>query len=313
MVAAGFKVYFLDGYRSTPEFSFCVRYKQCACGIMVTASHNPPSDNAVKVYWSTGGQCCRRTTWAIIDRVMNTQEIHVTPFAEAVAAGKIVICQDEVDAAFVARDAIATPSWSARSSSHLLAAARRRRFGRAAVLKADGFQPTWKSSARMPSRTATFPNVPGHVSNPENPERLRRDHRARQGSGRRFDPRHRSRLRPHGLRRPANVQTRRRLGYVHRQPDRRLLADYILEQRKRRAGSRRQHYVVKTLVTTEMIRRIADSYGVRTYGDLHVASNGSREDDRRRDRSGSCSAPRNRTGYLVGQYARDKDAAVAAC
>ena len=56
MVAHGFRVYFLDEYRSTPELSFLVRYKHCACGIMVTASHNPPSDNAVKGYWSTGGQ-----------------------------------------------------------------------------------------------------------------------------------------------------------------------------------------------------------------------------------------------------------------
>ncbi|MCA9259943.1 MAG: phospho-sugar mutase, partial [Planctomycetales bacterium] len=44
MLANGFKVYFLDGYRSTPELSFCVRHKNCSCGIMVTASHNPPSD-----------------------------------------------------------------------------------------------------------------------------------------------------------------------------------------------------------------------------------------------------------------------------
>ena len=56
MAAAGYTVYFLDGYRSTPELSFAVRYKKCDCGIMITASHNPPSDNAVKVYWSTGGQ-----------------------------------------------------------------------------------------------------------------------------------------------------------------------------------------------------------------------------------------------------------------
>ena len=56
MAAAGFTVYFLDGYRSTPELSFAVRYKKCDCGIMITASHNPPRDNAVKVYWSTGGQ-----------------------------------------------------------------------------------------------------------------------------------------------------------------------------------------------------------------------------------------------------------------
>ena len=56
MVANGFQVFFLDGYRSTPALSVAVRHKACSCGIMVTASHNPPSDNAVKAYWSTGGQ-----------------------------------------------------------------------------------------------------------------------------------------------------------------------------------------------------------------------------------------------------------------
>ena len=43
MAAAGFTVYFLDGFRSTPELSFAVRYKKCDCGIIITASHNPPS------------------------------------------------------------------------------------------------------------------------------------------------------------------------------------------------------------------------------------------------------------------------------
>ncbi|MCA9138425.1 MAG: phospho-sugar mutase, partial [Planctomycetales bacterium] len=38
MVAAGFKVYFLDDYRATPQLSYAVRYKHCDCGIMVTAS-----------------------------------------------------------------------------------------------------------------------------------------------------------------------------------------------------------------------------------------------------------------------------------
>ena len=56
MAAAGIKVYFLDDYRATPQLSFAVRHKGCDCGIMVTASHNPPSDNAVKVYWSSGAQ-----------------------------------------------------------------------------------------------------------------------------------------------------------------------------------------------------------------------------------------------------------------
>ena len=85
MVAAGFKVYFLDGYRSTPELSFAVRYKHCSCGIMVTASHNPPSDNAVKAYWSTGGQLLPPHDQGVIDCVMSTTTIHRTPFAERCA------------------------------------------------------------------------------------------------------------------------------------------------------------------------------------------------------------------------------------
>ena len=48
LLAAGFKIFFLRGYRSTPELSYAVRYTESTCGIMVTASHNPPSDNAVK-------------------------------------------------------------------------------------------------------------------------------------------------------------------------------------------------------------------------------------------------------------------------
>ena len=100
MTAAGFTVYFLKGYRATPELSFTVREKKCSCGIMVTASHNPPSDNAVKVYWSTGGQIMPPHDKGIIKRVMNTQEIHRADFDKMLAAGKIELCQDEMDVKF---------------------------------------------------------------------------------------------------------------------------------------------------------------------------------------------------------------------
>ena len=70
MVANGFKVYFLDDYRSTPELSFLVRYKNCCCGIMVTASHNPPSDNAVKIYGAHGGQLVPPDDKGVIAEVM---------------------------------------------------------------------------------------------------------------------------------------------------------------------------------------------------------------------------------------------------
>ena len=56
LLAAGFRIFFLRGFRSTPELSYAVRHTQSTCGIMVTASHNPPSDNAVKVYWAEIGR-----------------------------------------------------------------------------------------------------------------------------------------------------------------------------------------------------------------------------------------------------------------
>ena len=56
MAAAGFRIYLFREYRSTPLLSFAVRQLRCDAGIMITASHNPPSDNGFKCYSSTGGQ-----------------------------------------------------------------------------------------------------------------------------------------------------------------------------------------------------------------------------------------------------------------
>lgn len=50
------KVYLFEDLRTTPELSFAVRYLKCHCGIVLTASHNPPEYNGYKVYWQDGGQ-----------------------------------------------------------------------------------------------------------------------------------------------------------------------------------------------------------------------------------------------------------------
>ena len=100
MVAAGYRVFFLDGYRSTPEISFAVRHCKCDCGIIITASHNPPADNAVKVYWSTGGQLLPPHDEECIACVEKVTWIRRKPFQEALRSGQIVYCQEEVDAAF---------------------------------------------------------------------------------------------------------------------------------------------------------------------------------------------------------------------
>jgi len=50
------KVFLFSELRPTPELSFAVKYLDCQCGIVLTASHNPPEYNGFKVYWQDGGQ-----------------------------------------------------------------------------------------------------------------------------------------------------------------------------------------------------------------------------------------------------------------
>ena len=54
--ANGIKVFLFSDLRPTPELSFTVRQLQCQAGIVLTASHNPPEYNGYKVYWQDGGQ-----------------------------------------------------------------------------------------------------------------------------------------------------------------------------------------------------------------------------------------------------------------
>ncbi len=54
--ASGIYVYLFEDFRPLPELSFAVRYLKCSCGIIITASHNPKEYNGYKVFWEDGGQ-----------------------------------------------------------------------------------------------------------------------------------------------------------------------------------------------------------------------------------------------------------------
>ncbi len=125
MVANGFESQFFDGYRPTPELSFAVRDLNCACGVMISASHNPPSDNAIKAFWSTGGQLRAPHDEGVIKCVEQVTAIGRVPFAQAVRDGRIQFCQVKMDRA-LPRGCFATkPSWAARSQYSLFTSARR--------------------------------------------------------------------------------------------------------------------------------------------------------------------------------------------
>ena len=310
MVAAGFKVYLLDDYRSTPELSFLVRHKNCSCGIMVTASHNPPSDNAVKVYWSTGGQVLPPHDKAIIERVMQVQTIRRAPFDEAVKKGNVVLCKEDVDREYIAqvvkqgfpgpRDVkiIYSPLHGVGTASV------------AAALADDGFADVEVFEPHA-EPSGDFPNVPGNVSNPENTAVFDAIiKRAKQISGDLIlatDP-DCDRM---GCAAPLTTNPTGDWGTFTGNQLGALLADYVLEQRRKTGALSPDHYLVKTLVTTEMIRRIGDSYGVKTHGNLHV---GFKYIAGVMDQAGPehfVFGTEESHGFLVGDYVRDKDGAVA--
>jgi phosphomannomutase len=69
--ANGIKVYLFSYLRPTPELSFALKYLGCQCGIVLTASHNPPEYNGYKVYWEDGGQIVPPQDEGIINTIEN--------------------------------------------------------------------------------------------------------------------------------------------------------------------------------------------------------------------------------------------------
>lgn len=310
MVANGFEVYFIDDYRSTPELSYLIRYKNCDCGIMVTASHNPPSDNAVKAYWSTGAQLIPPHDSAVIAKVNEVNEITVADFDQAVADDKIHIVTEETDKAFL-NEHLKHSFEGPRdlkviySPLHGVGEVNVR-----TLLEKVGFESV---EIYEPHRepNGDFPNVPGHSSNPENVAIFDAIIEHAQGNGSELiiatDP-DCDRL---GAAAPVTTDPSGPWATFNGNQLGVLLGDFVMEKRRAADALKPEHYIVTTLVTSLMLKRACDAYGIGCKYENLVGFKWicSVMDDE---------GPENfifgteeSHGYLVGQYCRDKDGAVA--
>jgi phosphoglucomutase/phosphomannomutase len=310
LVASGFRVFFLRGFRSTPELSFAVRFTQSTCGIMVTASHNPPSDNAVKVYQAGGVQVLPPHDRGIIDRVMQVDAIRRAHFDDCVADGRIEFVEEKVDPAFV-EAVLRQASPGPRDLSILYTPLHG--VGATAVvpvLRGAGFA-RLALYGPQESPDGDFPNVPGHVANPENPAVLAGAiaEAAERGDDLVLasDP-DCDRL---GAAAPLSLAGGEWRSFTGNQLAA-LLCDHVLASRLRTTGLRPTDRVVTTMVTTGLVRRIAESAGVFAIDTLQV---GFKWIGKTIDEIG----PENflygceeSHGYLAGTHVRDKDASVAA-
>lgn len=96
--ANGIQVYLFSSLRPTPELSFALKYLGCQCGIVLTASHNPPEYNGYKVYWEDGGQIVPPEDEGIINVIenLNYDQIKFTANEDLIA-----YIDTEVDQAFI--------------------------------------------------------------------------------------------------------------------------------------------------------------------------------------------------------------------
>ena len=264
---------------------------------MVTASHNPPSDNAVKAYWSTGGQILPPHDKGVIERVMNVRRHPADPVRRRRwPPGRIVYCQEEVDRAFIGGRRGPEPPRAAGSEDHLFAAARRGRVGRAAGAGRGRVSRRRTLRAARRARAAIFPTCRAT-------SRIRRTRgcstRSSSGPSRRgaelilaTDP-DCDRV---GCAAPQTLAARRGVGHAHRQPDRRAAGRLSAGRPARgghaHAGALRGQDAGHHRADPPHRRRLRRANGRRSAGRLQVDR---RRDGRARTRRSSCSGPRNRT------------------
>jgi len=161
-------VHLFKYYRATPELSFTVRYLKLAGGIVITASHNPPEFNGYKVYDENGVQVLPNVGLQIETEFKSVKNIKKIPFDDAITKGLIKYISDDVDNAFAEsakkvsvypyRDVsiVFSPLHGVGSQSVL------------PVLKELGFNNITVVEEQM-SLDGNFPNVKGHFPNPEFP------------------------------------------------------------------------------------------------------------------------------------------------
>lgn len=100
LAANGIKVYLFEELKPVPELSFTVKHLKTTAGIVITASHNPAKYNGYKVYGSDGAQLNPELASIVLEEIEKTdmfRDVKSCDFDEAVSSGKIIMIGDDVE------------------------------------------------------------------------------------------------------------------------------------------------------------------------------------------------------------------------
>ncbi len=265
LCANGIKVWLFSALRPTPELSYAVRSLGATAGIVVTASHNPPEYNGYKVYWSDGGQIVPPHDKGIIDEVRNVgTQIKLMEREAAEQQGLLEIIDEKIDAEYrqVIKDCSLRPELLQKHGSELKVVYTPLH-GTGGVMLPRVLGEMGVEVIEVPEQAepdGDFPTV--EYPNPEEASAMKmamdlgKSKQADLVMG--TDP-DSDRL---GIAVPKGdsefqLINGNQLGV--------LLADYIFQSRKEQGTLPKKPAFVKTIVTTELQRLIAESYGAASY------------------------------------------------
>jgi phosphoglucomutase len=268
--ANGVRVYMLPEaaatYMSTPELSFAIRYLQASAGLNISASHNHPDDNGGKFYNQQGGQEVPPADEEMAQQVAHVRRVEMLDFAAAKASGLIVPMPPEVHDAYVALNLAQGLQPEARQSRLVFTPLH----GTAdttvgTVLQQAGFE--LYSVAAQTTHDGTFPSVPYRAPNPEVPDVMQQgvELALQVDADAVFacDPdADRIGVCSHTVDGDYRFLTGNEIAV--------LVAHYKLAQLQRLGRLPAQPIVIKTEVTTELLRPITKHFGGVLIGDLLV-------------------------------------------
>ncbi len=308
--ANGIQVYQFDALRPTPELSYAVRELNCQAGIVITASHNPKEYNGYKVYGNDGAQLISPEDTNVIDEVRKINSIDSVKFEGDNSLISIIDSKMDDDYINEITKRSLNPDLIKKHKDIKIVYTPIHGTGVKLIpmaLNKFGFN----NIINVPEQDVVDGNFPTVESpNPEEPAALAMAIE-------------KAKLENADLVMASDPDADR-VGIAYRDNNNEfkllngnqtatLLFYYVLNQWKEKGKILGEEFIVKTVVTTELLNDIANSFGVKTYdvltGFKYIAQIIREQEGKRQFILGG----EESYGYLIGDFVRDKDAVASCC
>jgi phosphoglucomutase len=310
--ANGITVYFFEGMRPTPELSFTIRELGCQSGVVLTASHNPKEYNGYKAYWTDGAQVTAphdKNIIAEVNAITSVDEVKFEGNPE-----KIKVIGAEMDEAYLDKVAGLSVSKEAIHRQHNLKIVYTPLHGTGITMVPRALQRVGFSNINLVEEQAipdgNFPTVV--YPNPEEKEAMTLALKKAQE----IDADIVLATDPDADRVAAAVKNLKgEFELLNGNQTGSLITYYLLNAWKKAGKIKGNEYVVNTIVTTDLINKIAEKMGVKCYETLtgfkYIAAI-IREQEQSGDGATYICGGEESYGFMIGDFIRDKDG-VSSC